>query len=276
MVRELAPAKLNLVLHVGPPEGGMHPIASLFASLELADELEVTEAPPGAEDTVVCPGVDGENLAAAALRAFRDAGGGELPPLAVLIHKRIPVAAGLGGGSADAAAALRVANRMAGGPLHARELRALAAGLGSDVPSQVEPRHAIVTGTGEIVEPIDLGAVHVVLVPDARGLSAGEVYAELDRSEDWRVRLDPAPLRELAGADAGILAGAIENDLAPAATALLPDVDGALEALRREGALGAGVSGSGPTCFGLFASAHAAERAAKTIPGAIATRLRAA
>ena len=63
------------------------------------------------------------------------------------------------------------------------ELRALAAGLGSDVPSQVEPRHAIVTGTGEIVEPIELGAVHVVLVPDARGLSAGEVYAELDRSE---------------------------------------------------------------------------------------------
>ena len=68
----------------------------------------------------------------------------------------------------------------------------------------------------------------------------------------------------------------IENDLAPAAIALLPDVDGALEALRREGALGAGVSGSGPTCFGLFESGDAAERAAKAIPGAIATRLRAA
>ena len=156
------------------------------------------------------------------------------------------------------------------------ELRALAAGLGSDVPSQVEPRHAIVTGTGEIVEPIELGAVHVVLVPDARGLSAGEVYAELDRSEGWRERLDPAPLRQLAGAGAGTLAGVIENDLAPAAIALLPDVDAALEALRREGALGAGVSGSGPTCFGLFESGAAAERAAEAIPGAIATRLRAA
>ena len=281
MVRELAPAKLNLVLHVGPPEGGMHPIASLFASLELADELEVTDAPPGAEDTVVCPGVEGENLAAVALRAVRDRmtsvqRPGELPPLAVRIHKRIPVAAGLGGGSADAAAVLRVANRMAGDPLDAHELRALAAGLGSDVPSQVEPRHAIVTGTGEIVEPIEIPPVHVVLAPDARGLSAGEVYAELDRRKGWRLRLDPAPLRRLAGMDAGALAGVLENDLAAAATALLPDVERGLDALREEGALGAGVSGSGPTCFGLFESEAAAERAALAIPGAIATRLRAA
>ena len=273
MFHEVAPAKLNLVLHVGPPDGGMHPIASLFASLELADGLEVDEA-PGAADTVDCPGVEGENLAAVALRAFRERGAGTLPPLAVRIHKRIPVAAGLGGGSADAAAALRAANRMAGSPLDADGLRALAAGLGSDVPSQVEPRHAIVTGTGEVIEPIELPPVDVLLVPHPRGLSAGEVYAELDRRAGWRERLDPAPLRRLAGADARTLAGVLDNDLGPAAIALLPDVAGALEALRAAGALGAGVSGSGPTCFGLFESEAAAAGAAAAIPGAVATRLR--
>jgi 4-diphosphocytidyl-2-C-methyl-D-erythritol kinase len=274
MVREIAPAKLNLVLHVGPPDGGMHPIASLFASLELADELEVEEAAPGAADTVVCPGVEGENLAAVALRTFRERGGGQLPPLEVRIHKRIPIAAGLGGGSADAAAALRAANRIAGAPFDADQLRALAAALGSDVPSQVEPRHAIVTGSGEVVEPIELPPVDVVLLPDPRGLSARDVYAELDRREGWRERLDPIPLRELAGADAHTLAGVLDNDLGPAAIGLLPEVQGALDALRGAGALGAGVSGSGPTCFGLFDSRAAAERAATAIRGAITTRLR--
>ncbi len=273
MVHELAPAKLNLVLHVGPPDGGMHPIASLFASLELADELEVEEA-PGAADTVTCPGVDGENLAGAALAAFRERVAGALPPLAVRIHKRIPIAAGLGGGSADAAAALRAANRLAGDPLDTEALRALAAGLGSDVPSQVEPRHAVVTGTGEVVEPIELPPVDVVLVPDPRGLSAGQVYAELDRRAGWRERLDPAPLRRLAGADARTLAGVLENDLGPAAIALLPDVAEALDTLRAAGALGACVSGSGPTCFGLFESEAAASEAAASIQGAVATRLR--
>jgi 4-diphosphocytidyl-2-C-methyl-D-erythritol kinase len=274
MVQESAPAKLNLVLHVGRPSHGMHPIASLFASIELADELEVGEAGPGAPDAVVCPGVEGENLAAAALRALRDRLAGELPALEVRIHKRIPVAAGLGGGSADAAAVLRAANRVVGYPLGADELRALAHGLGSDVPSQIEPGHAVVTGTGEIVEPIELPQVDLVLVPGARGLSAAETYAELDRHGGWRPRLDPGPLGRLAGATPEELAAALENDLAPAATALRPEVRQALEALRSAGALGAGVSGSGPTCFGLFAGELLAARAASRIPGAIVSRLR--
>jgi 4-diphosphocytidyl-2-C-methyl-D-erythritol kinase len=274
VIREVAPAKVNLVLHVGPPADGMHRIASLFASLELADELEVEPA-DGTGDRVVCPGVEGENLAAVALRAFRDRFGGALDPLEVRIHKRIPVAAGLGGGSADAAAVLRAANRLAGDPFDAGELRELAASLGSDVPSQVEPAHAVVTGTGELVEPIELPPVDVVLVPDPRGLSAGDVYAELDRRSGWRERLDPAPLRWLAGADAEDLAAVLENDLEPAAMSLLPEIGVALDALGRVGALGAAVSGSGPTCFGLFGSGDAAAAAAREISGAIATRLRA-
>ena len=270
MIAEVAPAKLNLVLHVGPPDAGMHPIASLFASLELADRVETQEAD---EDRVICPGVEGDNLAAAAVRELRERRLPGLPPLEIRIEKRIPVAAGLGGGSADAAAALRAANRLAGSPVSADELRALAAELGSDVPSQVEPGHAVVTGTGELIEPIELPPVDLVLVPDERGLSAGAVYAELDRAEGWRERLDPEPLRALAGAGAEELARVLENDLEPPARALLPDIGGALDALRTAGALGVAVSGSGPTCFGLFPGPDEAVAAAGRIPGALATRL---
>ena len=271
MIREVAPAKLNLVLHVGPPAGGMHPIASLFASLELADEVEIAVA---AEDSVSCPGVEGENLAAVALRELRERYLPDLPQLAVRIDKRIPVAAGLGGGSADAAAVLRGANRIAGSPLGAGELRELGARLGSDVPSQVEPRHWVVTGTGEVLEPIDLPPVDLLLVPDARGLTAAEVYAELDRSEGWREQLDPEPLRRLEGAGAELLAGVLENDLEPPARALLPEIGEALDALRGAGALGVAVSGSGPTCFGLFAGPGEARAAWEAIPGSFPTRLR--
>jgi 4-diphosphocytidyl-2-C-methyl-D-erythritol kinase len=269
VTRESAPAKLNLVLHVGPPDGALHPLCSLFASLELADDLELREA---AADSVVCPGVEGDNLAAAALAALRERV--PLPPLEVRIEKRIPVAAGLGGGSADAAAVLRAANRIAGGPLSADELRDLARGLGSDVPSQVEPRHALVTGTGELVEPVGLADAAVVLVPHAPGLSAREAYAELDRRRGWRERLDPGALRQLAARPLAELAAALENDLEPAALSLRPGAAAALAALREGGALGAAVSGSGPTAFGLFADAGAARAAAAAVPGAIVTRLR--
>src|SRR3954463_8251030 len=93
-------------------------------------------------------GVEGENLATRAIEALREAVPGRVPPLRVRIEKRVPVAAGLGGGSADAAAVLRVANRLGGGALDADRLRSLAAEIGSDVPSQVEPGHALVCGVG--------------------------------------------------------------------------------------------------------------------------------
>jgi hypothetical protein len=117
-VVEAAHAKVNLVLRVGPPRAdGLHPLCSLFAALELADEVRVTPCAAGGVDEVVCPGVDGENLAARAAAAFRiaapEAG---LPPLRIEIDKRIPVAAGLAGGSADAAAVLRADNELASRP----------------------------------------------------------------------------------------------------------------------------------------------------------------
>jgi 4-diphosphocytidyl-2-C-methyl-D-erythritol kinase len=271
MVRELAYAKLNLVLHVGHVrDDGMHPICSIVASIDLADEV-IAEPKDSGEDTVECLGVSGDNLAASALAEFRSRAGGALPPLAVTITKRVPVAAGLGGGSADAAATLRIANRLADEPLGSEELLRLAADLGSDVPSQLEPRHALVHGTGEQIEPVTLPALAAVLVPDEDGLSTATVYAELDRLNGGRERLDPAPLRELAGRDP---ASALQNDLQPAALSLRPDLQDRIDALLGAGALGAAVSGSGPTCFGLFTDREAAERAAEQLPGALVTQLR--
>jgi 4-diphosphocytidyl-2-C-methyl-D-erythritol kinase len=274
VLRELAYAKLNLVLHVGAPrDDGMHPICSLMASIDLADELSATPLESG-DDSVDAPGVEGENLAARALAEFRSRAGGELAPLDLRIDKRIPVAAGLGGGSADAAAALRIANEVAGGPLGAEDLLRLAADLGSDVPSQLDPRHALVQGVGERIEPLELPALVAVLVPDPEGLSTASVYAELDRLGGTRARLDPDPLRALAAAAPAELAGGLENDLQQATLSLRPDLSARLDSLRSAGALGAAVSGSGPTCFGLFADREAAEEAAAAIPGALVTELR--
>lgn len=272
-VHELAAAKLNLVLHVGPRRpDGLHPICSIFASLDLADEIEVRPA-EGAGDTVECEGVEGPNLSAAALAALR-AEVPSLPPLHLRIEKRIPVAAGLGGGSADAAAALRAANRLAGEPLDPSALRALAATLGSDVPSQVEPGHALVAGTGEIVEPIALPPLAAVLVPQSEGLATGDVYAQLDRMEAWREELDVEAVRASIDSDPSSWELAFENDLQPAALALRPELVSVIDRLRAAGALVARVSGSGPTCFGLFADRSAAEATADAIPGALVTSLR--
>jgi 4-diphosphocytidyl-2-C-methyl-D-erythritol kinase len=276
MLRELAYAKLNLVLHVGPPrEDGLHPICSLFASIDLADEITGEPLETG-EDIIECEGVPGDNLAARALREFRSRAGRDLPPLALNIRKRVPVAAGLGGGSADAAAALRIANELSGHPLGHEELLRLAADLGSDVPSQLDPRHALVEGTGERIEPVELPRFTAVVVPDDEGLPTADVYAELDRLDTARAALDPAPLREVAAGagSAADLAAALDNDLQKAALSLRPDLQDKLDALLDASALGAAVSGSGPTCFGLFEDRAAGEAAASTIPGALLTESR--
>ena len=275
-VTENAYAKVNLVLRVGAPRAdGLHPLCSLFASLALADTVRVETSDA---DTVKCAGVAGENLAARAAVAFRGVAP-ELPPLRMTIDKRIPVGGGLGGGSADAAAVLRAANRLTGAALDAAQLRRLAAQLGSDVPSQVEPRHALVSGVGERVEPAALPAMAMVLVPQREGLSTAAVYAELDRLRSRGGRptdaaLDPEPLRRLAAQPLHALAAAFENDLQPAAMSLRPELERPLASLVRAGALAAQVTGSGPTIFGVFADRAAATAAAAQIEGAIVTEAR--
>jgi 4-diphosphocytidyl-2-C-methyl-D-erythritol kinase len=271
---EQAFAKLNLALQVGAPRAdGLHPVCSLIASVDLADDVE---AWPADSDGVECPGVSGPNLAAAAVVAYRERVP-SLPPVGIRIVKRIPVAAGLAGGSADAAAVLRAVNRIAGEPLDPPALRELAAGLGSDVPSQVEPAHAIVQGVGEIVEPIDLPPVGVVLMPQREGLSTAAVYAQLDRIEGWRRKLDPERVRTVAHALAAGGSHAplgLHNDLQRAALALRPELTAVLDRLTGAGALATLVTGSGPTCFGLFPDRKAGAAAASTMPGAIVTALR--
>jgi 4-diphosphocytidyl-2-C-methyl-D-erythritol kinase len=255
-----APAKLNLCLYLGPRrEDGLHELCSLFEPLALGDPIEVREA---GRDEVACPGVEGENLAARALAALRDRGW-ERTPLRVEIEKRIPVAAGLGGGSADAAAVLRLAAGEVAG------LEEIAAGLGADVPSQLTPSLALVRGAGERVERLPDPAPHaVVLLPDGGGLGTAEVFAEADRLGLGRApdELDALAdrLREAAGAGASPLSypELLVNDLEPAARSLRPAIGDALDALRRAGAPHALLTGSGPTAFGLFESLAAARAAA--------------
>ena len=168
-----APAKLNLCLFLGPRRAdGLHELCSLFEPLALADSIEVEEAE---RDEVLCEGVEGENLAATALpRCARGLGAGRR--CGSRSTKRIPVAAGLGGGSADAAAVLRLA---AG---EVAELERLAAGLGADVPSQLAPSLALVRGAGERVARLPDPQPHaVVLLPGGGGLATADVFAEADR-----------------------------------------------------------------------------------------------
>jgi 4-diphosphocytidyl-2-C-methyl-D-erythritol kinase len=258
-----APAKLNLCLYLGARrEDGLHELCSLFEPLALGDLIEVSEA---AEDEVICAGVEGENLALRALRALR-ARGWERPPLRIEIEKRTPVAAGLGGGSADAAAVLRLATG------EVADLEQIAAALGADVPSQLTPALSLVRGAGESVERLPQPQPHaVVLLPGGGGLSTAEVFAEADRLGLGRGEEELAELarrlRAAAGAGAAPLAypELLVNDLEPAARSLRPEIGVALDALRDTGAPHALLTGSGPTAFGLFDSLAAAHEAADAL-----------
>lgn len=261
-----APAKINLCLYLGPRRGdGLHQLRSLFCNLALADRIVLDDA-GGEADEVECPGVEGPNLVAAALEVLR-ARGWKAPPARVEIDKRIPVAAGLGGGSADAAAVLR---HLAG---ERDDLAEIAAGLGADVPSQLRPGLALVGGAGEAVEPLPApGEFAVVLVPFDRGLTAREVYAEADSLGLGRgpeeLEEVAARLRDAAGSGASPLSYAelLVNDLQGAALSLMPEIAEALVALEEAGAGAALVTGSGPTAVGLFTDIAAADRAAAALP----------
>ena len=269
----LAPAKLNLCLFVGPRrDDGLHEIRSLFEPLELADELVIAEA---GEDEVICEGIDGPDLTATALAALRE-NGWNGPPLRIELRKRVPVAAGLGGGSADAAAVLRLARGEVEG------LRSIAAGIGADVPSQLQPRACLVAGAGEVIEPIPPPGEHgIILIPQPEGLATAEVYAEADRLGAPRGENELEAIRRQLR-DAVDQGGSpldyrehLVNDLQPAAISLRPQIEEALTALEEGGAAHAMVTGSGPTAFGLYPTPAEAEAAVGVLrdqfPDAVAT-----
>ena len=270
----LAPAKVNLGLFVGPhrESDGRHELVSVMQSISLADELRLEPAAvPGAEgDELVCPGLAGppqENLAARALAAFRAATGWDAPPLRLSVEKRIPVAAGLGGGSADAAATLRLAQH-ASGLGDERLLLELAAALGADVPAQIAPGRWLATGAGELLEalPDPFPALELLVLPSHAELSTAAVYREADELglareagelEQFRAQLRVA--LEL-GAPLPSARGLLHNDLQQAAVSLCASIAEALAALKAAGAEESLVSGSGPTVVGLFGHANAAGR----------------
>jgi len=263
-----APGKTNLCLYLGPTRAdGRHELVSVMQSLTLVDDLTLApRTDGGTTDEVVCPGVSGDNLAGAALRAFRAATGWDGPPQRLEIHKRVPVAAGMGGGSGDAAAALRLAHA-ASGLGDAALLHTLAAGLGADVPAQVVPGRVLATGAGETLDRVpasderpDYG---VLVLPSHVALSTADVFREADRmglartAEDLAARL--ADVREFAGDLPDAL---IHNDLEAAARSLVPELGRTLLEAMAAGADRTLVSGSGPTVIGLFADREAARDAA--------------
>jgi 4-diphosphocytidyl-2-C-methyl-D-erythritol kinase len=287
-VQALAPAKINLGLFVGPPRehDGLHELASVMQSISLADELVLESADPAAggagHDEVVCPGVPGdpgENLAAAALRLFREATGWETHPLRLTIAKRIPVAAGLGGGSADAAAALRLSCSASG--LGSQELLLeLARELGADVPAQVAPGRWLATGAGERLRelPAPSHPFGVLVLPLAAELSTAAVYARADELGVQRTAPELADIaRELEvafelSAPVPDARGLLHNDLQAAAISLCPEIEPALAQALDAGADVAFVSGSGPTVVGLFLRANGPGRAQRAVDGLTSER----
>jgi len=284
--RALAPAKVNLGLFLGPAreQDGRHELVTVMQSISLADELTLEHAPAGvAHDEIVCPGVPGapgENLAARALAAFRVATGWDVPPLRLRIVKRIPVAAGLGGGSADAAAALRLATYVSGLG-DERLLRELGAALGADVPAQIAPGRWLAGGAGELLEALpdpNPASFGLLVLPASTGLSTAAVYAEADRLglarsaevlQERRHALRRALELSAAVPAAGEL---LENDLARAAISLCPEIADTLSQAREAGAEIALVSGSGPTVLGLFPHANGFGRAERAAAGLASER----
>ena len=254
-------AKINLVLRVGPlrPDG-YHEVVTLIARVSLADVLLIE---PSSRTTVHCPGLPGgDTLVTRALGMLVEAAdypGG----FGVHIDKRIPHGAGLGGGSADAAASLRFANALFAQPLPDTELARLAGLLGSDVPAMLFDVGAIGHGRGEQVRPVArLPRVPLVLAHPGRPLATRDVYrryAAPAASPDSDIVV-PESLDEMIAL--------VENDLAATAESLEPGCRVLRESLLERGALAATVSGSGSAVFGLFADEGAAAAAAEDLPEA--------
>lgn len=256
-VRVAAPAKINLTLKVGRPRAdGLHPLQSVVAFMR-GDEWVEAEAAKDFSLTIIGPfaddlEADDSNLVLRAARALQTVAGVSAGA-ALTLHKDYPVASGIGGGSADAAAALKALNALWGLDWDEAKLVAAARGLGADAPVCVGARAAFMTGAGESFAPFDLPDLHVVLVNPRRPLATASVYRQFDAMA-LGAAFDPdsaAPIwRDRAAAIAGM--GVLGNDLAAPAAALMPELDNIAAQLRSDPrVLYANMSGSGATMFAL-------------------------
>ena len=268
-----APAKINLHLGVGAPrEDGFHPLTSVYQAVGVYDDLTVTGSAGWSVDLTVADWMDrshvpldGDNIVdrAAALLAAHH---GLTVTGDVHIDKAIPVAGGMAGGSADAAAALVALDRLWGAHTSDDDLLSLAAELGSDVPFALVGGTALGTGRGELVEPVtDNGTWWWVLVPSTTGMSTPAVYRHFDELHPDAPAIPPMPealLAALAAGDPHALAAALHNDLQAPALDLRPELGTLIDAGEAAGALRGVVTGSGPTCVFLCESADAARATA--------------
>jgi 4-diphosphocytidyl-2-C-methyl-D-erythritol kinase len=250
-----AAAKVNLALEVlGKRADGYHEISTVLQTVDLCDRV-VLEDSDTVDVRVTTPGVpaDGSNLAARAARELAGAAGLERG-VRITLDKRIPVAAGLGGGSSDAAAVLVGLNRLWRLRWSPTRLADVAVGLGMDVPFFLQGGCAVATGRGETIEPVPGTPLALVLVNPRRGSSTAEVYGRVTAdlySDGSRVR---ALVDALAARRATRVAASLYNGLEGAAAPAEPEVGRMKAALLAAGALGAAMSGSGPTVLGVARS----------------------
>ena len=269
----LAPAKVNLFLHVGPPGGdGYHPLCSLMAFADFGDRLALQPA-DAMELKVTGPfgaALDGagDNLVLRAAQALLGEARRPVAPFGLSLDKQLPVAAGLGGGSSDAGAALRLLREAAGLQVDDVRLEAIAAGLGADGAACLWGRPVLAQGRGERLSPAPAFApVDAVLVNPRVPVSTPEVYRRFDaRGLFGDVAPPPSPEAFESAVELAAWLATLRNDLEPAAIEVAPEVGGVLETLAGEPeTLLARVSGSGGTCFALCAGDIEAEGLAERI-----------
>ncbi len=270
-MKVLAPAKVNLFLRVlGKRPDGYHEIFSLMQPVSLYDEIEISVSDGDgievASDSPDAPG-GSENLAYRAASLFLERAGLR-KRVSIGIKKRIPVGAGLGGGSSDAASVIMALNGLSGAGFPDRELMEMGARLGSDVPFFFLKGPALARGRGEVLERVNLPPLYYVLINPGFHVPTAWVYSSLRLTKKGENNI--LLYSSEVFADREGLKKALSNDLEAVTIGRYPEISALKEKLTGAGASGALMSGSGPTVFGVFHSREDAERAYRTLESKVA------
>lgn len=250
-------AKVNYALEVrGLRWDGYHEISSVLQSVSLADELEIERSRGGFKLSFEPEGVEigpvEENTVYKAWALLWETSGHELPTR-IRLHKKIPAGAGLGGGSADAAAVLVGMNELFDLGLDAEQLRKIGARIGADVPFCLSGGTALAQGVGEILTPLPAPPAHRLLIAKPeRGADTGGIYRAYDERDSGGIASVDQVVAALRSGNLTELAGALGNDLEPVTTGLVPEVAAHKREMLRAGALGAAMTGTGTAIYGIF------------------------